>query len=740
MNIDKFWIAGILIGSLCAGCQEKASDLSGLCKPGAKQCTEDKTGFQVCTEDETWGEVQKCTQEQECEDGVCQQATDTNACKPGTKQCTEDKTGYQVCAEHGTWGEVQKCTQEQVCEDGACQQATDINACKPGTKRCTEDKTGYQVCAEDGTWGEIQNCAFQEICEINTCIEICPAGAVRCSVNHLGIQRCSDIGRWLEVEDCEDNTVCDDSDKKCKCIEGNLKLVCEKCENDKDKYKNCTMKECKKNAQNEYKWNSKTYDLSCQPEELCDMTKKWCDVEASELETYTCNNSDNVGKYPTDKSLIAKNAGLYDKLGNKIVLRGVVMPNVDTDQFNASVSKQVLKKLKTIGVNMIRFTVKPQKDVLIKLDKESIYQRIERAIDNASSLGMYSIVDWGVMKATIGNPLNTLCLMDKSELDNCKSPLTSSVWTTAQEFFARISCYSKNNPYVLFEIANEPCVDFNGTGCPYHSTWTAVENYADQIIPIIRSNSENIIIVAGTSGVILPKSEKCPDCEPLNKYSNIAYTFHNYPFHYKFDKYSESIDTAIKNNLTIITTEMAPIDPSLSEQNKSCCDLESMKKYVDNYYQITRNTIDDNKTSLSFAWFKFDFPFEGEPYREWSILKPINSVYYDTHCNEEEYKSLDICTHSDADYSSDDPTTERTKIRHMSNLNLDSNNKKERELVSNYKYTSTSDDELPTSEDELPKGKGVYSTSGCYFYHLLNRDSIDVDPAQNCGTADTCNK
>lgn len=100
-------------------------------------------------------------------------------------------------------------------------------------------------------------------------------------------------------------------------------------------------------------------------------------------------------------------------------------------------------------------------------DKTSNKRALYAALNSTLRLDMYAIVDWHIHDQ--GNPLYRV---------EC-----------AIEFFDEISRRYANEPGVLYEICNEP----NG-----RTTWDDVYAYAEQVIPVIRKNAPNAIIIVGT--------------------------------------------------------------------------------------------------------------------------------------------------------------------------------------------------------------------------------------------------
>ncbi len=103
-----------------------------------------------------------------------------------------------------------------------------------------------------------------------------------------------------------------------------------------------------------------------------------------------------------------------------------------------------------------------------KTDPAGFTTKVEAVVDLAIANGMYAVIDWHIL--TPGDP--------NANLDGAK------------EFFAVVSKKYADKPNVFYEIANEP----NGV------SWDQVKTYANQVIPIIRANAPDNIMIVATRG------------------------------------------------------------------------------------------------------------------------------------------------------------------------------------------------------------------------------------------------
>ena len=142
-------------------------------------------------------------------------------------------------------------------------------------------------------------------------------------------------------------------------------------------------------------------------------------------------------------------------------------------------------------------------------------------IENAIAEDLYVIVDWHILSD--GDPLIHM--------------------EEAIAFFSEISGHYGQTPNILYEICNEP----NGG-----TTWEDIAAYAAMVIPAIRKNAPEAVVLVGTPGYSSQIQEVM--AAPL-PFSNILYSWHQY-----VDENGETPETywlekALAANFPVFVTE-----------------------------------------------------------------------------------------------------------------------------------------------------------------------------------------
>lgn len=154
-------------------------------------------------------------------------------------------------------------------------------------------------------------------------------------------------------------------------------------------------------------------------------------------------------------------------------------------------------------------------------NKEELKQLIKDGVQYAENAGLYVIVDWHVLGE--GDP-NTY----KEE---------------AKAFFDEMSKEFADKQHVIYEICNEPNGGVN---------WASVKSYALEVIPVIRANDEDAVIIVGTPTWSQDVDKAAAD--PITEYDNIMYALHFYAATHKEDIRNRMVN-ALGNGLPIIVSE-----------------------------------------------------------------------------------------------------------------------------------------------------------------------------------------
>ena len=145
---------------------------------------------------------------------------------------------------------------------------------------------------------------------------------------------------------------------------------------------------------------------------------------------------------------------------------------------------------------------------------------IKSTIQIADSLGMYVILDWHTL--TDNNPLKYL--------------------EGSKEFFRRYTELYKDHDNIIYEICNEP----NGD-----TTWDDIYQYAEQIIPLIRSLDPDAVILVAPAAYTTDLESVA--AKPL-PYDNVMYTAHFYAGSHREDL-RNGVLKALEQNVPIFISE-----------------------------------------------------------------------------------------------------------------------------------------------------------------------------------------
>lgn len=245
------------------------------------------------------------------------------------------------------------------------------------------------------------------------------------------------------------------------------------------------------------------------------------------------NNTNVPGEIPfeTHGKLSVKGTDIVDMNGDKYQLKGVSTHGITW--FPDYVNKDAFETLRDDwGANLIRLAMYTDTGDSYGYcsggDKDEILALVDKGVSAATELGMYVIVDWHILNDSDPN----------NHIDDAK------------EFFDKVSKKYAAQENVIYEICNEP----NGG-----TQWSSVKSYAETIIPVIRANDKDALIIVGTPN--WSQDVDIASQDPITGYDNIMYAVHFYAATHK-DDLRNKVKTALDNGLPVFVSEFSLCDAS----------------------------------------------------------------------------------------------------------------------------------------------------------------------------------
>ena len=181
------------------------------------------------------------------------------------------------------------------------------------------------------------------------------------------------------------------------------------------------------------------------------------------------------------------------------------------------------------GANVVRFAMYTAENggYCTGGDREKLVSTIQTGLDACTNLDMYAIIDWHILSDNDPN----------MHIDDAK------------DFWNKVSRAYSSRDNVIYEICNEP----NNT------SWESVKTYADTIIPIIRSNDADAVIICGT-----PTWSQDVDLvakNPLEHMENVMFAVHFYAATHT-DYNRQKVMTALQAGTPVFISEFSFCDAS----------------------------------------------------------------------------------------------------------------------------------------------------------------------------------
>jgi aryl-phospho-beta-D-glucosidase BglC (GH1 family) len=237
----------------------------------------------------------------------------------------------------------------------------------------------------------------------------------------------------------------------------------------------------------------------------------------------TLFGTSSFAQYPAG-SPVAKNGQLSvvgtqltSECGNAVQLKGMSTHGIQwfSDCYNPS-SLDALTKDWNIDIIRIAMYVTTAENGYVT-DPTGWKAYIDNLVDECGKRGIYCIIDWHI--AADGNPNDNI--------------------SDATEFWTHMSTTHTGKKHVLYEICNEPTVD-----------WPTITTYANKIIPLIRGNDPKTVIIVGTPSY----SSRVDQVTKLSG-TNLMYTLHFYAGESAHNAYQGYLATALKNGVPVFVTE-----------------------------------------------------------------------------------------------------------------------------------------------------------------------------------------
>lgn len=241
--------------------------------------------------------------------------------------------------------------------------------------------------------------------------------------------------------------------------------------------------------------------------------------------------SDPKGTTPVSQhgQLSVKNGQLVDKSGKGYQLRGMSTHGLTwfPEFVNESAFRTLRDDWNTNVVRLAMYVDEWANGQCYMGNKSGSLELLEKGVDICIKLDMYVIIDWHVLNP--GDP--------------------SKYTNEAKSFFETVSKRYAKYPNVIYEICNEP----NGG-----ASWSGnIKPYAEKIIPVIRKNAPNSVIIVGTP--TWSQEIDKPLSDPLN-YKNVMYAFHFYAATHAGLR--SNVENCVAQGLPVFVSEFGTCDAS----------------------------------------------------------------------------------------------------------------------------------------------------------------------------------
>lgn len=228
--------------------------------------------------------------------------------------------------------------------------------------------------------------------------------------------------------------------------------------------------------------------------------------------------------------LSVSGTNLVDKNGNPYQLRGMSTHGLTwfPDFVNEQAFLTLRDEWKTNVVRLAMYVDEWNNGQCYMNNKQGSRDLLEKGVDLCIKLDMYAIIDWHVLNP--GDPLKYT--------------------NEAIEFFDSVSKKYADKPNVIYEICNEP-----NSGASWGGN---VKPYAEKVIPVIRANDPDAVIIVGTPTWSQDIDQALSD--RLN-YDNVMYALHFYADTHR-DDLRNRLKSCVEGGLPVFVSEFGCCDAS----------------------------------------------------------------------------------------------------------------------------------------------------------------------------------
>lgn len=235
---------------------------------------------------------------------------------------------------------------------------------------------------------------------------------------------------------------------------------------------------------------------------------------------------------------------LVDSNGERVQLKGISTHGISwfPEYINREAFRQFHEEWNANVIRLAMYTAESG-GYCTDGDKEYLKNLVKDGVSYAAGNDMYVIIDWHILSDN-----NPNLHMEESK-----------------DFFREMSEEYKDCNNILYEICNEP----NGG-----TSWGEIKAYAEEIIPVIRENDEDAVILVGTPNWSQFVDQAAED--PISGYENIMYVVHFYAATHKEDLRSRMV-SAIEKGVPVFVSEYGICDAS----GNGAIDVEQADQWVD---------------------------------------------------------------------------------------------------------------------------------------------------------------